>query len=294
MRRIGRLASDAASKLFGDVLYARGIENEVEKDADGQSSVWVLDDARIEEASALFVRYQAEPGHADFQGASAAASVRRRAEEAEAHKFQREAARQERVVALTGRPLATMVLVGASVVVTLMTGFGGNALANWFLISNFLASSWWDGLMEIRHGQVWRLVTPIFLHLDILHLIFNVWWVKDLGAAVELAYGRRHMIWLCLVLAVASNLIQYIFSGPGFGGMSGVVYGLFGFIWMRSRTDPSAPIQLPPFTIVFMLAWFFLCFFNVIPSIANGTHVGGLMFGTGWGYLSGTMSRARR
>ena len=45
---------------------------------------------------------------------------------------------------------------------------------------------------------------------------------------------------LVLVIAALSNLGQYFVSGPNFCGISGVVYGLFGYIWMKGRFDPAS------------------------------------------------------
>jgi GlpG protein len=67
--------------------------------------------------------------------------------------------------------------------------------------------------------------------------------------------------------------------------MSGVVYGLFGYIWMKGKFDPGDGLMLHSTTIMVMLFWFVFCFFGSL-NIANGAHAGGLAVGTLWGYLS--------
>jgi GlpG protein len=92
------------------------------------------------------------------------------------------------------------------------------------------------------------------------------------------------------VIAGLSNLGQMYMSGPGFGGMSGVVYGLLGYIWIRGKFDPASGLYLHSSTVIMMLIWFFICFApNAIPGmprIANTAHAVGLVSGMVWGYLS--------
>jgi GlpG protein len=70
----------------------------------------------------------------------------------------------------------------------------------------------------------------MFLHFSPLHLLFNMMWLKDLGGVIEVRRGRWRYLGLVLLIAGISNLAQGIVSGPFFGGMSGVVFGLFGYI----------------------------------------------------------------
>jgi len=138
---------------------------------------------------------------------------------------------------------------------------------------------------DLRRGQLWRLVTPIFIHFGILHIIFNMWWLRDLGSAVEFRRGSLRFLLLVLTIAVTSNLAQFAYSGPSFGGMSGVVFGLFGYIWMKSRFDYNSGFHMPPNTVFWMIAWFALCFTGYVGSIANAAHGVGLGVGIMLGYL---------
>ena len=108
----------------------------------------------------------------------------------------------------------------------------------------------WDpGLPEVRRGQVWRLFTPMFLHFDILHILFNMLWLRDLGSMIEARKTSWLLLLLVLVIAGTSNVAQYLVSGPAFGGMSGVVYGLLGYIWMQGRFNPASRLSLQPQTV---------------------------------------------
>ena len=61
--------------------------------------------------------------------------------------------------------------------------------------------------------------------------------------------------------------------------MSGVVYGLFGYVWIRGRIATYEPLRLHPQTTVIMLAWLVLCMTGVIGPIANTAHLAGLLCG---------------
>jgi GlpG protein len=136
-------------------------------------------------------------------------------------------------------------------------------------------------------GQPWRLVTPMFLHFGFMHIFFNMWWLKDLGTAIERVFSSRYLLGFVLVTAVFSHVLEYAISGPTtFGGMSGVVYGLFAFIWIRGRLDPSFPYRMPPQLVTFMLIWLGLGFTGWVGPIANWVHTGGLMVGAAWGVIS--------
>jgi GlpG protein len=140
-------------------------------------------------------------------------------------------------------------------------------------------------LPEVRQGEFWRLITPIFVHFGPIHLLFNMLWLKVLGASIESRDGSWKFSLLVLFLALASNFTQFYWQGPIFGGMSGVVYGLFGYVWIRAKTDPFSGYFMPKETVYTMIAWFFLCVFQVIPNIANGAHAGGLVAGMAVGAL---------
>lgn len=186
-------------------------------------------------------------------------------------------------------PPLTSALVAASVALSLATGFGESAAA----VRPFLISEYAGGapLREILFGQVWRLFTPMFLHFGLMHLVFNLMWLWELGGALEQRHGPAWLAALVAVLGASSNLAEYAWSGPYFGGMSGVVYGLLGFFWMQGRYNPRFGMGLPRHVVVMMLAWFALCWSGLIGHIANMAHTVGLLTGALWGYVAARFGR---
>lgn len=147
-----------------------------------------------------------------------------------------------------------------------------------------------DGLSRIYSGEVWHLVTPIFLHFGLLHILFNSWAITLEGTMIETVRGTLRLAILVLVSAVLSNLGQYIFmdrySVDGlhlFGGLSGVGYALFGYLWMKGQYEPEQGMILHPNTISTMLLWLVLCMTGLLGPIANAAHVVGLVVGIAFG-----------
>jgi len=189
-------------------------------------------------------------------------------------------------------PLLTYALIGASVVVAFLTRLGvREPILEHLFITNFPAAGSDVRLPEVIGGQFWRLLTPIFIHFGVLHLVFNLLWLRDLGSMIERLDGVARLLAFVLVSGVLSNLGQLYVDGPFFGGMSGVVYGLLGYVWMRSRFSPGSGFVLHSQTVLFMLGWFVACVAGVIPNVANTAHGVGLAIGLLWGFWAAKAKR---
>ncbi len=127
--------------------------------------------------------------------------------------------------------------------------------------------------------ELWRPITPAFIHLDVLHIFFNMMWLRALGTGIEYLRGTRKFLLLCVILAFTSHMAQLFWSGPAFGGMSGVVFGLIGYAWMRGRTRPRDGIALRQQTVIYCFLWMFLCMSGAFGGIANTAHGVGLLVG---------------
>jgi GlpG protein len=123
------------------------------------------------------------------------------------------------------------------------------------------------------------------MHFGPIHLLFDLWALSMFGTLIETRRGTRTLAILVLVSAIASNLGQFLydlyFTGKIhlFGGMSGVVYALFGYVWMKGRLEPEQGMILHPSTVQTMLIWLALCMTGIIGNIANAAHVIGLVAG---------------
>ena len=128
--------------------------------------------------------------------------------------------------------------------------------------------------------EPWRLLGPVFFHFSWLHVIFNTMWWWQLGGSIEEALGKGTLINLLLISAIVSNLGQFFVSGTNFGGLSGVVYALVGFIWWYGYLAPEKGLSLSKPLIGFLLFWLLLGFVDILPiNMANTAHLLGLISG---------------
>jgi GlpG protein len=134
----------------------------------------------------------------------------------------------------------------------------------------------------------------MFLHFGIIHILFNMLWLRDLGSIIEAHKGWWVLLLLAFVIAAVSNVAQFLMSGPLFGGMSGVVYGLLGYVWMQGKFNPASNLRLQSQTVRLMIIWFFVCLTGLIGPIANTAHAVGAVMGIAWGYMTARLTKIRR
>lgn len=128
--------------------------------------------------------------------------------------------------------------------------------------------------------QLWRWVSHALLHFSLLHVTFNLMWWWYLGGPLEQQLGSGKLFVITLVSALFSGWGQSLFSGPYFGGLSGVVYALMGYVWLTGVRAPERGLSLPSGLMVFSLIWLVAGYFNIFGlSIANTAHLAGLVMG---------------
>ncbi|MEZ5560396.1 MAG: rhomboid family intramembrane serine protease [Pseudomonadales bacterium] len=151
----------------------------------------------------------------------------------------------------------------------------------------------------LRQAQVWRWLTPIFLHFSVLHLAFNCVVVIEFGRRVERGLGTPGFVAAVVLIAVVSNLGQYALGGgPLFGGLSGVGYGLLGLVLVMSRLRAAVPLWQLPRGLAGGLLFFLVVFSTGITEpfglhVANAAHWIGLGMGILLGLGAGLYGRAR-
>ncbi len=316
MRNIGTLESESLTNRFRDVLVANGIENQAEIEDLGHYSVWVLDEDQVAAAAKLFARFSADPDSPEFQKAQSVARdqrIRWAKEQDTRRATVSDSARIGYERHFSSFAYVSALLLVISVAVAILSNLGGNLKpisplfisdsyfnrathvsydfeilsANNGQITPEVAATAKGFLPEVTQGQIWRLVTPIFLHFSILHILFNVMMLRDLGQFLENRFGGWYFLLLVLAIAIPSNAAQAFWNeSPKFGGLSGVNYGLFGFLWIRGKFDQSAGWSLNKNTVSMMLIWFVACLVGAIPNVANTVHGVGLAVGMAWGFLS--------
>ena len=295
MRRVGELSSEAEAQTFHDALVSRGIEATTEAEDGGGVLIWVHDDDQITEAARLFALFRATPDAPEFREATTKATAIRAGLQKSERRRRSTVIDEARVgyernfISQGWVPILLLVI---SVAVTFYTDFFANEKAMRLIqISQWKYVSELPGggslfLPEVKAGEVWRLITPIFAHGSVMHILFNMMWLVQLGRFIESRFGAAKLLALIMVIGVGSNLAEYLWKQPNFGGMSGVNYGLFGFLWMKGKFGRDQNWEMPPQTVQLMLMWMVLCYTGMLGPVANAAHTVGLLIGALLGIAS--------
>lgn len=334
MRLIGEVKTPQQGILFSSYLLVEGVACHV--DDDNQCEIWVKDEDQFKSALAELQTFLENPDDPKYLKSVQKAKLLARAEEKRRQRAQKKVVRTSNGQLPRNRRV-TVGLIVASAIVGLLTGFGerigfeeGEVRpdAPIYRMLQFNCIGPPNGLKvaieqtkeggvndlgirlaSIKRGQIWRLVTTIFIHYGVFHLVFNMIWLFQLGTLLEHRYGTPFFVFLVIATAAISNLFQCCMpdylqgSVPGFvrdsgyfmsggGGMSGVVYGLFGFAWMKSIYDRRCGFRIPQSMIVILIGWLFFCMLPVSMraeigfgvNVGNWAHGIGLLVGMGLGY----------
>ncbi len=178
----------------------------------------------------------------------------------------------------------TLCLAGTLVLVHLLVSLGGSTRSVLTLLE---AGADYGPL--VRAGEAWRLLTAVFLHIGLLHLVFNVLAVLVIGRWVEPEIGAARTLSVFLLSGILGNVVSLVFlGGPELisAGASGGAMGLAGCaaaLRLPRRRDRTAARQLSALLLV-IGATVFLGL--VEEGIDNGAHLGGLAAGFVMGILS--------
>ncbi|SDY16461.1 Membrane associated serine protease, rhomboid family [Micromonospora pattaloongensis] len=126
----------------------------------------------------------------------------------------------------------------------------------------------------IDNGGVYRLVTAMFIHYGLLHLLLNMWAIWVLGRNLEAVLGPVRFLALYLLAGLGGNVAAYLLSpGSLSAGASTAVFGLFAayfIVLRRLRMDTSSVVGVLVVNLVLTFA---------VPRISWEGHVGGLIAG---------------
>lgn len=143
----------------------------------------------------------------------------------------------------------------------------------------------------------WRLITPAIMHFSFMHVAFNLLWWWELGGLIERGQSGGRLLGVSLVIALVSNAAQGAQYGSGFGGLSGVIYGLLGYLWLYPVLNPAAGFRVRREILWFMLGWLALGYTGLLDVIfgpvSNVGHLSGLLTGMVLGVTVGLVNRGQ-
>jgi GlpG protein len=304
MRSIGRLADRQHADRFAAYLESQEVRTRVDTNGE-QWEVWVVDEDKVAQARQQLTEFLQAPDDPRYLEAIRNSASRKTRQLEDALERRRKEVVNRKMPWERGIPL-TAALIMASVFVTAMSQFGNEDIP--FTRAMMMSDSkdadrrldntpveirreadrtiithapmkGWEAIPEIRQGEVWRIFTPMFLHFTPLHILFNMLWTVKLAGYVEYMKGTWYLLILILVIEAVAGFSQLYWTGPFSGGMSGVNFGLFGFIWTRSRLAPEEGFQMEPAYVFLFMAWGLICATGSAGPIANAAHFGGLAAG---------------
>src|SRR2546426_10284412 len=180
------------------------------------------------------------------------------------------------------RSTYTYVFFGLNILVFLLMALAGGSTNEPTLMAFGVKSN-----AEIAKGQWWRFLTPIFIHIGLLHLFFNSCALWIVGPQVEKLYGGGRFVILYVLTGVAGVYGSYLYHPNTISaGASGAIFGLFGVLLafgIRYRNS------IPPFfkravgTGVLPVIVINLIIGFTIPAIDNSAHIAGLLAGAALG-----------
>lgn len=142
----------------------------------------------------------------------------------------------------------------------------------------------------IRAGEVWRLLTPVFLHVELAHVAFNMVMLYAFGQITERIYGSTRYLFIYLLAGIAGSFVSFLFNDHASLGASGAVLGLFGALLafgQGHRKAFAATIGLRVNVMVILI----LVMGFLSPEVNNWGHLGGLLGGWLVGRLFGSAQK---
>ena len=253
--------------LFCNYLNSQGIEAVVESETDG--FVVLCQQTQLDQAKLIFEEFIRQPNHPKYQQAAWHHGDVSQVESSHPSllaSFKTQFLQHAGIVTLTIFVLCWLVFLAS--------------LAGWAQDIFYGIRFYSELSVELLLKEPYRIIGPAFFHFSWLHIVFNTMWWWQLGGAIENRLGKGALVNLLLMSAIVSNVGQFIVSGENFGGLSGVVYALVGYVWWYSWLAPEKGLYLSKPVIGFLLFWLVLGFVGILPvNMANTAHLLGLLSG---------------
>jgi membrane associated rhomboid family serine protease len=199
---------------------------------------------------------------------------------------------QEQLLRDPPKSTATLMLLAANVLLFVAAALGG---AGWFVPNAAIEISAGSNFGTLTtHGEWWRLVSSLFVHFGIIHLLFNVWALAAFGSLAERLLGITSFVIIYFVSGIAANLAS-ITLRPSVttAGASGAIFGILGVllvVYWRNKKAPSFTVVRSQRTAILMFTGMALLGGFLYKGVNNVAHIGGLITGL---LLGLTLSNAK-
>ena len=177
-----------------------------------------------------------------------------------------------------GIPIITYILIFLNILIFIL--MLSPAIYNDFI--NLFANYY----INIQNGEIYRLITSIFLHGNSVHLFFNMYALYIIGPEIERYYGTLKFLIIYLMSGIIGSLFSAVLTTSASIGASGAIFGLFGSLLYfgfnyRATLDSYLKGQIIPLILINLLVGL------IVPGIDVAAHVGGLIGGFLISYMLG-------
>ena len=167
-------------------------------------------------------------------------------------------------------PLVIVIFILSCIPFVLLKQSGLSAISIWFMPES--------SAELLTTSSIWRLWSPTFVHYTFPHILPNLILWCLFASKIE-KQSRVELFVLFIIIAACSNFAQWWFEGPKFGGLSGVVYGLMGYLWVLQHFTGKECYRFDPIIALLMLLAIPLSFAGYLGKLANYAHIAGLLCG---------------
>ena len=174
------------------------------------------------------------------------------------------------------KPIVTYVLIAVTVTAYLLQLAG-----NYLLGGDLLMALGIKYAPYIRNGEIWRLITPVFLHGSFLHIGFNMYALFLYGRGLESRFGHLRFTILYFLSAFAGNVLSFLLTPSASLGASTAIFGLLaaeGMFLYQNRKLLGKAASRSIGSIILIAALNLVLGFTT-PGIDNWGHIGGLLGG---------------
>lgn len=275
MVRLMVLNNARVAQAFIDYMASRQISIQMSPEGEGRVALWLLDDQHQVETEAELNRFLSEPSHKRYQAASWDVAETRKSQ------FHYHTPSFLSMIKAKAGPVTLSIML-LCVVIFILQQLGFNRQI--FQVLHFPA-------LDGQQWQLWRWLSHAVLHFSVMHIAFNILWWWQLGGDIEKKLGGLKLLQIFAVSSALSGAGQYWVEGANFGGLSGVVYALVGYLWVVSTKAPQLGLTIPRQIVGFMLIWLVLGYMQPFMAIANTAHLAGLIAGLGIGWIDSLKSK---
>jgi len=181
-------------------------------------------------------------------------------------------------------PILTIICCLVSVVLFIGINLDGKP-SDWAVYKKWGAPS----APDIFNGSYWGLITSNFLHTELWHIAFNLYWFWYFGKKIEFESSKFYYGLLIISSALISSLSELAFANTTGIGLSGIGYAFFGFIFVKSKISEEYKNYISNKTTSLFIFWLLLCVVlskTKIWNVGNAAHIGGFLWGMTFAYIS--------